>query len=389
MAIKYMKKIMIYIFIFFLTTLILMIPNTYSYSKDTNNEIKVYFLSEVTKGYGQADCILLEKNGKYAMIDTGRIETKDKVVKFLNDKGVEELEFLIITHIHHDHIAGAEKVLNNFKVKKLYIKQMDERIIATYNQELYSKTLRAALKSGTKIIGPCTFGNMSNNEGLDDSKLEEFNENNTKFYFEGIKIEILNWKILYDEDGAIKLLSNENSRSLGILLTYGNKKAFFSGDIDNTWGAEDEIAQEIGKIDFLKLGHHGYKGSNTISYLEKIKPKKAIITNDEGNAYKQTIEWLDKNKVEYYYSTDDPYAVVVTITENSVDITFSTTGDVNGNGKVDTNDILLILRHILAEKANKNQNWILKGKKTKLADINNNGRVDINDVLRLRRELIK
>ena len=82
--------------------------------------------------------------------------------------------------------------------------------------------------------------------------------------------------------------SDENENSMGILLTQGNKKAFFSGDINNVKkniggkkiGDEDRLKDKIGKVDFLKLGHHGYLNYNTKDYMNTLLPNYIVITND-------------------------------------------------------------------------------------------------------------
>ena len=68
----------------------------------------VYFLSEITKDFGNGDCILLENiniNGNilHALIDTGRKVYEGVVCKFLEKHNVKKLEFLVITHMHGDH----------------------------------------------------------------------------------------------------------------------------------------------------------------------------------------------------------------------------------------------------------------------------------------------
>ena len=74
------------------------------------------------------------------------------------------------------------------------------------------------------------------------------------------------------------------------MLTQGNKKAFFAGDMNNIkksiWkiqiGDEDRLKEKIGKVNLLRLGHHGYQFSNTKEYLNVLNPELAIITNDVG-----------------------------------------------------------------------------------------------------------
>ena len=65
----------------------------------------VYFLAEITRNYGNGDCILLENmdlNGNiiHALIDTGRKVYDGVVCKFLQKHKVKKLEFLLITHSH-------------------------------------------------------------------------------------------------------------------------------------------------------------------------------------------------------------------------------------------------------------------------------------------------
>ena len=55
--------------------------NVYANNNELRNATRVYFSSEVTKGYGNGDCILLENydsegNKIYGLIDAGRKITK-------------------------------------------------------------------------------------------------------------------------------------------------------------------------------------------------------------------------------------------------------------------------------------------------------------------------
>ena len=270
---------------------------TQKYFKNQNEietDIKIYFLSEVTKGYGQADCILLEKDGHFGLIDSGRIDTNSDeyrgmiVNQFLKNHGVEKLDFFLITHIQTDHIGGAEAVLNEFPVDTLYIQQFDKNL--KLNETYYKNIIRKALqKSGKgnfnqpirivgtnlenlkKLTGWETVNLLSTFSANSNSTIEAFNENNTIFDFAGEEMHILNWS-LYDENGNLidyiyDNKADENARSLCLYFQHGNKKLLFTGDLDNYFGGEDKIAEIVGDIDFLKVAHHGYTGSNTLGYL--------------------------------------------------------------------------------------------------------------------------
>ena len=74
---------------------------------------------------------------------------------------------------------------------------------------------------------------------------------------------------------------------LGVKVTANGSTAFLSGDINNYRGAEDKLAQQLGHVDVLKLGHHGYYGSNTVGYLKRLSPQIAVLTGKTGQTRQQ------------------------------------------------------------------------------------------------------
>ena len=69
---------------------------------------------------GQGDAFLLEKDGKFVMIDTGDIEHRDQIVALLHKYKVKEISKIIITHPHADHLGGMNAIFKNFKVDAIY-----------------------------------------------------------------------------------------------------------------------------------------------------------------------------------------------------------------------------------------------------------------------------
>lgn len=71
---------------------------------------------------------------------------------------------------------------------------------------------------------------------------------------------------------------SENQNSIGAIVAYKNKRIFFAADfeVDNKLIYKDLI----GKIDFLKLSHHG-TGSSSFEFLNTTRPNYTIITNNE------------------------------------------------------------------------------------------------------------
>ena len=66
-----------------------------------NAQTKVHFID-----VGQADATLLEQNGEFALIDAGTQDTQTDLLDYLHEAGVEELDYVIMTHPQSDHIGG-------------------------------------------------------------------------------------------------------------------------------------------------------------------------------------------------------------------------------------------------------------------------------------------
>ena len=73
------------------------------------------------------------------------------------------------------------------------------------------------------------------------------------------------------------MISNANDMSLGVKVSANGKTAFLAGDINNTLGAENTLAGQLGHVDLLCMGHHGYYGSNTPGYMDALSPDLLIL----------------------------------------------------------------------------------------------------------------
>lgn len=99
-----------------------------------------------------------------------------------------------------------------------------------------------------------------------------------------------------------------NNNSLVCKLNYKNYSMLFTGDIEDI--AEKAILKKysknlnILKSDILKVAHHGSKTSSITEFIEKIKPKYAIIGVGEDNKFghpsDSTIQNLEKANIRIY-----------------------------------------------------------------------------------------
>ena len=271
---------------------------------------RIHFIN--TKAKSGSDAILLESNGHYALIDMGedydfpdgsdpRYPSRwgismrnyqvleDRLIRHLDQIGVKKLDFIIGTHVHSDHIGGADEILNRYQVGKFYLKKYsDDRITANWglwdNLFNYDNALRAAQKRGVTLIQ-----NISD----EDSHLK----------LGDMDIQLYNYKNEYDANGNLKKVRDDNSNSIVSVVTVAGKRIYLGGDLDNAEGAEDKLGPVIGKVDMMKWNHH-YDAtiSNTINFLENLSPKMIIQTTGGDINVASTREYLQKKNIQVLHA---------------------------------------------------------------------------------------
>lgn len=105
-------------------------------AKATNNiASKLYFIDLHEKG--NATIIESQSGSKkiYGLIDTGTADSFEYIRKKLDVLGVTHLDFIILTHMHFDHVGGAVKAIDAYADSntKLYLKDTYNHLIASLN----------------------------------------------------------------------------------------------------------------------------------------------------------------------------------------------------------------------------------------------------------------
>ena len=282
-------------------------------------EDRIIFLST-----GMSDSIILQSNGKFALVDgaedsdnpTGRPELESggyeqHVLNSLRAIRANKLEFIIGTHAHSDHIGGIDSVINSLDVKRLYTKKYSEDKLSDNellwdNKEVYNQMINAAKDNNTDIV-----------------YVDENSEN--EFKLGDFTIEIVNF-----ENSELDIIG-ENENSLGVKITIGDKKVFLGGDISNIDGDEDRLADTIGEVDLLKVGHHGLDGSSTYNYIQAIRPKISIVTGFK-EYLSDTVRYNLESVNSQIYVTGDKKNIIARFTKSGIDITADAEQKLRSNG---------------------------------------------------------
>lgn len=239
---------------------------------------------------GQGDCILIRSNGDTAVIDTGTEDSADKVCNEIKRCGDGDIDALMETHLHMDHVGGLETVMNKFKVNNL--------ILPDLNTD--SEGFRAA-KFAKNTVAEA--------DGAVYTAVQGMNLNIGDF-----EITVL---AVYEQ------LDNENDRSIISMIEIDGIKFLMMGDAEAP--AEKHLMDE--NIDFdcdvLKVGHHGSSTSTTSKFLKKASPKYAVISVGENNPYshpsEQTLSLLEDAGAEVF-RTDEDGDITFYIKDKQIDI---------------------------------------------------------------------
>ena len=116
-------------------------------------------------------------------------------------------------------------------------------------------------------------------------------------------------------------IGGDNDKSIGVIIKKGEDSAFLAADFTNSNGVEDYYADEIGDIDLLKMGHHGYFGSSSPDFLKTLKPEIAICTNYIGKIY-PNVKWnMTMVAKAPIFSTVHRNGIIATFTGNGITLT--------------------------------------------------------------------
>ena len=182
------------------------------------------------------------------MVDCGGDHDKttaDTAASTLLSQGVFRLDGLILTHYDKDHVGAAEYLVSRLPVDMLILPEGDGA--GNWDADILSSF------SGTKIRAQ-----------------------------EDIHI---NWG-----DAEITVFASEdttssNESSLCVLFQTEKCDILITGD-RSAEGEEALLnAQELPQLDALIVGHHGAVSSTGQKLLETTRPKTAVISVGEGNAY--------------------------------------------------------------------------------------------------------
>lgn len=260
-----MKFILVYYFIF----LIHFIYIDLNFSKF---DLFLYFLN-----VGQGDAALIKAQDSTLIVDGGPDYTLDysidnKIPFFMCD-----IDYVVATHPHKDHIQGLTRIMKRCSVKTVLI-----------NKVAYASQSWQDFK----------------NEAITNSLLLSFPELPKSLSSV--------YKTEYFAADSLSCKSDVNVCSLILLITIksSDKKVLLTGD------APVQYLPALNKhIDIIKVPHHGGSGTLSDTYLLNTSPSLAILSygvhNRYGHPHTNTLNLLNQYKAKTIHTSNGDILVKV------------------------------------------------------------------------------
>jgi competence protein ComEC len=223
---------------------------------------------------GGKAALWITPSGQTVLVDSGNPGGRDtdRIMATVQDASVKQIDFLISTHYHIDHIGGMQELASRIPIKHFVdhgpTVEEHEQVQGFQKAyaELYGKAQHIVVKPGDKL-----------------------------------PIDGLDWRIVTAAGQVLKTPlpgggkpnpecasytpkdanpTDENSQSVGYVVTYGRFRAIDLGDL--LWYNEHELMcpnNPIGTVDLYLVSHHGLDQSGSNVLVHAVRPRVAVMQN--------------------------------------------------------------------------------------------------------------
>lgn len=218
---------------------------------------------------GQGDSMLLEMpNQKTILIDGGPPEAAMDLLTYLKKQNVSQIDLLVVTHPHIDHIGGLLPVMKKFPVQQI----IDSGKI--HSTKTYQEYIKYIIDENIPII----FAKQDQFIAIDPE----------------VSMQILN---IPEPNKTI------NESSLALHVEYEDVNLLLLADI-NQEQEKELVKKHHLSADIVKIAHHGSQTSTAMKFLQEVQPDVALISyaldNEFDHPHQQVIDRLLKLNTKIY-----------------------------------------------------------------------------------------
>jgi len=247
---------------------------------------------------GEGDCTVIQSPaGKTMMVDNGPYAARAALRLYLNNIGINHINWMVLTHYHADHIGCTNYLVQQgIQIDTVYDRGWSycTTTYGTYYEPII-RNIRHTIEAGQIIdLGDgvtCRIVSVNGNGRLYEPYISSDCPNSGP--------------------------NDENDFSIAMVVSYGYFDFYVGGDLSglNTsyyTDVETFIAPDVGDVEVYQVNHHGSYSSSNLNFLNITDPEVSIISvgeNSYGHPHAATVQRL--LATSEIYQTEDSNGNIV------------------------------------------------------------------------------
>ena len=184
---------------------------------------------------------------------------KSVLAPFLYHERIRNVDTVVLSHPHPDHLLGLIYIMNNFDVRQVW------RSNLPIDLEIYPEWEKAIKLNNINV---CMTSNKS-----------------PERIFNGVRVKVL-WPLNYSPQDMNNLSYDEvNDSSLVLKITFSNVSFLIPGDISAEVEKQLIKSKTDLRSDVLVVPHHGSAHSSSAEFIKAVTCRYAIVSAGKANVF--------------------------------------------------------------------------------------------------------
>jgi len=239
--------------------------------------------------------LFVSPSGESLLVDTGwpGFDGRDaaRIAAAAADAGISQIDHLVVTHFHGDHMGGAHQLSERLPVQSFVDHGMT---VDTGEQRVAAFERYAELRRGAhRAVAP---GDDLGLDALDVRIIASDGDvMDTPIPGAGAQNSFCDGFVFHGNDITSRYGDAEDQLSVSVFVGYGAFRTVIMGDL--TWNKEHALMcpdNKVGTVDLYLVSHHGSDTSGSEALVKALRPRVGVMNNGprKGGAV-QTFQILD------------------------------------------------------------------------------------------------